>query len=439
METNQPCKKILDSRRSFIKTKMIGGLFGILGIPLFTLGKGLLNEDLPAMAAPLKESKNLNWEEIRDLFTLDKSLAYFNTSSYGPSHKLVINSIIELLEHNEARASYQHSIMHSVRKKIGRLLNANTDHIAITRNTTEGMNTVARSLSLKEGDEVILSKDEHIGGAAIWLALSKEIGITIKLVDLDYSGKNNFNIIKKSVTDKTKVLVLSHVTCTTGMILPVKKIANYCKKKGIISCIDGAQAVGMIPVNITDINPDFYVTSGHKWLFGSKGTGILYINEYFLKNNSPHYVGAYSDSAFNLGTKTFEYLDTASREEYGTRNLPIIAGLGSAIDFISEVGMEKISLRGQQLAEKFRDGISTHPRITILTPEKENGSGSIITFKIQSKDNIQLSKALGHNYSIRLRAIFENDINGLRASFAIFNSEEEVDLLIKVILEDANS
>ncbi len=148
------------------------------------------------------------------------------------------------------------------------------------------MNTVARSLSLKEGDEVILSKDEHIGGAAIWLALSKEIGITIKLVDLDYSGKNNFNIIKKSVTDKTKVLVLSHVTCTTGMILPVKKIANYCKKKGIISCIDGAQAVGMIPVNITDINPDFYVTSGHKWLFGSKGTGILYINEYFLKNKT---------------------------------------------------------------------------------------------------------------------------------------------------------
>lgn len=429
----------LDTRRQFIKRKLIGGLFGIVGLPFLSFGRDVYSSQ-DENATPSKELSDIdNWDEIRNQFSLHKTTIHLNTSSQGPSPDVVVNKIIEKLQKEESTASYKHSIVTKTRLKISSFLNADPDQIAITRNATEGMNIVGRSLNLKRGDEVVMSKDEHIGGAAIWIALEKQIGIKVVLIDLDYSGKNNLKIIKKSLTEKTKVVMVSHITCTTGMILPVKKIADLCREKGIISVIDGAQALGAIPIDLTEINPDFYISSGHKWLFGPKGTGIIFMNKQFLESNPPHYAGAYSDSKFNLASKTLEFLNVASREEYGTRNYPIIAGLGSAVDFINQIGAQRIHERGKELSQIFIDRVFSNQNIEILSPSEESCKSSIVTFRVKHKDNIEISKSIRRKKQIRIRGVYENNLNSLRASFAIFNSEEEVNLLADTILELASN
>ncbi|PCJ66460.1 MAG: hypothetical protein COA58_06695 [Bacteroidetes bacterium] len=428
-----------ETRRNFIKEKILGGLFFAAGIPLLSFGNIFKSENATSLMFPIAPAnKKMNWDEIREQFVIQKGKHYFNSASYGPSPRVVIDHVCETLRYLESEVHTGHELTASIHDKVSTFLNTSPDEIAITRNATEGMNIIARSLPLKAGDEILLSSHEHIGGSAPWIALQKDIGVVIKLIDLDLTGKDNFQIIKDHITERTKVVSFSHITCTTGMCLPAKKIVAYCRKKGIYSCVDGAQALGMISIDLEDINPDFYTCSGHKWLFGPKGTGILFINKRVIEKCSPVFVGAYSDSKFDLVSLTLEYKITAQREEYGTRNIPIMAGLGSAIDFISTIGIENIEARGKELAKYFRTGLSQHPKIEILTPEDSNFSASMITIRIKNKDNSVIRNQISRENDIHVRLIHENDINGLRISFAIFNSIQEVDSLIHVLKTKAS-
>jgi selenocysteine lyase/cysteine desulfurase len=331
----------------------------------------------------------------------------------------------------ERRAYSGHSYRRGPHEKLAAFFNCSVDEIAITRNTTEGMNIVARSIPLEAGDEVIITDHEHIGGAAPWLALQKDKGIVVKLVKLDTSGETNLQRIKDSITSKTRVISFSHVTFTTGLVLPAKKIVDLCRESAIYSCIDGAQAVGMIPLDMADINPDFYVGSGHKWLFGPKGTGLLFINKSVTGACPPIFAGAYTDKQFDLRSLTLEYRMAAQRQEYGTRNVPIMVGLGTAIDFISSIGMENVDARGRELAQRFREGIAGTPNIHILTPEAAEYSTAMISIRVDGQTEV--SKAaikLDREKKLKVRGIFENEINAFRMSFSVFNSEEEVDFLV---------
>ncbi|MGB1038098.1 MAG: aminotransferase class V-fold PLP-dependent enzyme, partial [Bacteroidia bacterium] len=166
--------------------------------------------------------------------------------------------------------------------------------------------------------------------------------------------------------------------------------------------------------------------------------GVLFMNRKFLLNNPPHFAGAYSDSRFDLSSKTLDFLDVASREEYGTRNYPIIAGLGSAVEFIESIGIDRIEKRGKELSSLFKNKISSNPNIEYLSPTEDSCKSSIVTFRIKNKDNLEISRSIRKTKKLRIRGIYENNLNSLRASFAIFNTEDEVSLLADTILELAS-
>lgn len=424
------------SRRSFIKKNLLTGLFLTSAIPLVKANNLLgAKNTAPILKTSTSNYNTIDWDNIRQQFLFPKQKHYLNTGSLGPSPNTVINTICEAIKTLETSTSHGHHLIAETHKKAAKFLNVTPDEIAFTRNATEGINIAARSLRLKSGDEIIISTHEHVGGASPWMALAKDFGAVVKLIDLDFNGENNLQIISDSITDKTKVVAFSHITCTTGMKLPAKAIVELCKSKGIYSCIDGAQSLGMFPIDLRDINPDFYASSGHKWLFGPKGTGVLFINKNIIKKISPVFVGAYTDSAFNLNTLTLEYRNSAQREEYGTRNTPITLGLGSAFDFINTIGIENIAQRGRELVLHFRKGIENTPQIEVLTPESEAYSASMITIRIKGKDNLKLNPTFNKEKNLRMRGIYENNINGIRISFAIFNSHEEVDLLVNSLKE----
>ena len=414
------------SRRKFIRNVALGSLLGSLSFKN-ALGKPSTWSKPTSFD---KTDKDL-WQEVRKAFLLSENRNYFNTAGLGVSPKIVIDTVHKNMLKVEEKGESFHSDFKKAHEVIAQFFATKSENIAITRNTTEGMNIIARSLSLKKGDEVILTTHEHVGGAVPWLALQDAFGVSVKLVDLDLSGEKNYDLIKKSITRKTRAVVVSHITCTTGMVLPVKEIAALCKANQIYSCIDGAQAAGMININFKDIKPDFYATSGHKWLFGPKETGLLFMDKQIVETTSPTFVGAYSVKEYNLKDKHISYIKDTSREEYGTRSMPIARGLESAINFLDDIGIDKVESRGKNMAEYLKTELGKIKGVEVLSPTNPQFASAIVTFRIEGTDYTKVANRLAHKYKCRVRAIYENDLNGIRISCAIYNNFEELDQLIE--------
>jgi cysteine desulfurase/selenocysteine lyase len=379
-----------------------------------------------------------DWEKVKSQFTLVNSRKHFNTASIGPSPRIVQDTTIASINYINKYGIEDHKVVEKTRAKLAKFVNVNPEQLAITRNATEGMNIVARSLKLNQGDEVIITSEEHIGGSAPWMTLQNEIGIKVKVVNILGNEEKFVKLIKSSISDRTKVISISHITCTTGTVLPVKEIIEFCKKNQIQSVIDGTQALGQISLNLKSLQPNFFIASCHKWLFGPKGTGILYMNQDFLNNTPPLFAGAYTDQKFDLKKGIYEYVKHASRYEYGTINSPIIAGLGAAVEFMDKVGIKNVEDRGKNLAERFRNKVSQHNDIFFLTPDQLDNYASIITFRIKHKNGSNVCKELRKTSNIVLRSVTENNMNAIRASFALYTNEKEVDELAQKLLIIAN-
>jgi len=422
------------SRREFIKTNFLGGVFLATGLT-FSACKKSIDDKKDVRKSFLLPNNQIDWSALRTQFDFDSKKNYLNTASLGPMLNTVSDRIVSTMKTLQRKVNTGHNLIAPIREKVANYLNADTEEIAFTRNSTEGMNIAARSLPLQKGDEVLITSDEHIGGAAPWIALQQEIGIVIKIIRQDSSNTNYLQTLSDAITQKTKVISVSHILCTTGEILPVKKISKLCKQKGIFCCIDGAQALGSVAIDLQNIDPDFYTTCGHKWLFGPYGTGILFINKRVLPICRTQYVGAYSDAKFNLQTKTLKYKNSADRLEYGTRNVPNICGLGEAIDFSNNLGIQKIEARGKELTDYLISKLKQRTNYKILTPISEGKYNSILTIKILDTDNLQMARELKPEKTIFIRGVYENNLNALRVSLSIFNTTTDIDNLL-IALEE---
>lgn len=419
-----------DNRRSFIKKGILGSFF--IGSTYKSIGSSSIIDDIP------EGPGGKTWEEIRQYFYLNTNRTYLNNGTLGPSPKAVVKAVQDAMILQEKECETYHGKLKDIRKRIGESLGADPSEIAITRNATEGVNIIARGLRLKKGDEVIITRHEHVGGASPWMALQKECGVKITLVDLSLDGEGNDQRILSAISKKTKVLFFSHVCCSNGMILPVKKICEEARKRNIYTCVDGAQAMGQLYIQLNDLAADFWVSSGHKWLMGPKGTGVLYVRKESLPSLAPTFVGAYTVKDFDLDKLTMNYEGTAHREEYGTRNTPVSIGLGEAFRFIEDIGQLKVQKRHQELSKRLVEGLSAIKQVEILSPFKEEYRSGIITFRLKNLDYKQLQKKLG-DANFRVRGIYEAQLNGIRVSCGIYNGEDEIDRFVSEVGKIANS
>ena len=421
-------------RRNFLSRTLFTGSF--LSIAPWAFASQL--EGVTIYSKHKSDSENF-WKDIRKNFLLHEKRVYFNTAAMGPSAREVVDTIHEKNVEIETKGETLHILLEEATEKVGHFFNVTGNSIVLTRNATEGVNIIANSLPLEKGDEVIITTHEHIGGAAPWIALGQRKGVSVKCVELDLTGKNNFEKLKENVTSKTKAICFSHVTCTTGMVLPAKEIADFCRANNIYSCVDGAQAAGMISVDLKDLNPDFYAFSGHKWLYGPVGTGALYIKPDLITNLIPPFTGAYSIAKFNLKEGEIEYSEKANRMEFGTRNSAHFYAFGTALDFIGKLGgIKVIEERGRYLANRLKQKLVEVEGVELLTPMDEEYSGAIVTFRIKKMDFYDVNKMLDKK-RFRVRKIYEADLDAIRISCGINNSMEEIDRLVMEIEEIANN
>jgi len=375
------------------------------------------------------------WQVVRDLFLLEPDYAYFNTGGLGPSPEPVVAAVDTAWRELELRCETGHGRRAAVHEKAKDLFACNEDEIAFTRNATESMNMVARGLKLEAGDEIVMTTHEHPGGAIPWFALREDVAITIRTFDPGSGGGDTIDRLRRVLNRHTRVVMVSHITCTHGMVLPVQEIAALCRERGILCVVDGAQAVGQIPVDLHGLGCDFYLASGHKWLLGPKGTGLLYVRDEMLDNWKPSYVGAYSDSGFNLMEGRFARLRPATASEYGTRNTPLLLGFGAAFDLLNTIGATMFMSRGWSLAQRLRDQLAEIEGVRIVTPDAEGASASILAFELPASGGNPWDwcNLLRRDHGMRLRPVAEGGITAVRASTHVCNNEEEIDEFAAVL------
>lgn len=421
------------NRRSFLKGCLAGAVAAAAGpAACGSAESGPDAESFPE-AWRSAQSEAERWRAVRDQFLLEPGYAYLNTGGLGPSPRPVIAAFDQAWLELEERCETGHARRAQVRRRACEFLSCDADELALTRNATEGMNLIARGLELAAGDEVVMTTHEHPGGAMPWFAVREDRPITIRTCEPGAGGADSLQQLSGALSDRTRVVMVSHITCTTGLVMPVQEIADLCRERGIVCVIDGAQALGQIPVDLHALGCDFYVASGHKWLLGPKGTGVLYVRDEWLDRWKPPYAGAYSDSRFDLAAGTFERLRPASASEYGTRSGPLVVGLAKALDFLSTIGMETVAARGARLAARLRSGMAALSDVEVLTPA--DASASILTFRLPASGGEpgEWVNRLRTDHGIRLRPVGEAGLAAVRASTHICNSEDEIDRLIEVL------
>ncbi len=427
-------------RRTFINS-FAGGFAALLGAPLFrheTLAKLRRLDDF------IRDGNDANderyWALVREQFPLTHERTYLNTGGLGASPYMVIDAVVSRMNELERISETGHSeaLWLGIKEKAAALLGCEAEELAYTRNATEGINVVCNGLPLKRGDEVITSTHEHVGNAVPWLARQKRDGIVIKLFEPStQSAQENLDRIARLISKRTRVISVPHATTTTGQVLPVKEIAAMAKAKNLWFFIDGAQTAGMLNFSLHDIGCDAYATSGHKWLVGPKGTGLLYVRKDMLDTIQAIEVGAYSDKSHDLQTGELTFVPTAQRYEYGTVNTPLFVGVGAAVDFLTKIGMENVWNRDAAMSTAFLNGLKEIPNVEILSPLNQTERSAMITFKMKNIEYLKLQSFLAKDYKLRTRGVGEAGLNALRISWHLYNSFEEVDKVLEGVREAA--
>jgi selenocysteine lyase/cysteine desulfurase len=390
---------------------------------------GLTSGAFALSAAPSLLAKDLEGSVADNSeYMFEPGLNYLNTAALGPTPRSVLDRVLKAwyeLELDPVMMSYANGAVHmatdEARKNLAALINCNADELLITRSATEAMNTVALSLNLNRGERILTTDVEHEGGLNGWDYLKRRNGIVIDFVSIapgDFDTNGIIGRFEKAITEKTKVISVSHIISSTGLRMPIADISALAKKRGILCVVDGAQAIGGIEVDVKKLGCDAYVGTGHKWLMGPKGTGFLYISKEASSWIQP--VQRENGVRFVVGST-------------GIGSLPLVVGLGAAVEAMQKRGMASVEKRIIQLRDRAYEGLIKLPKIQVVSPPPGPGATALVAFKlpdaIKARDfQLELLK----KYRIVLK-VTGKQFNGNRISPHIFNSEKDIDEAVNAI------
>ena len=417
-----------NNRRRFLQT-FGTGMVGSLALPTLAIGRSNTSPIIDLTDQKVDNSEAY-WELVKTQFLLAPELRYFNNASLGASPVYVqrhTQSCRELLDGFPSKYMWGgwKDEKEYTRQLVADLLKVSNEEIALIHNTTEGMNLIARSFDLQPDDEVILADHEHTSGRVCWEVFQETKGVKLvrpTLPILPESIEEIVDIYREAITPKTKIISMCHIVNTNGMILPVKEISAMAHAQGILVAVDGAQSAGMFDINLHDLGCDFYTASAHKWLFAPKGIGIFY-----AKEESQHYLKplivcrGHTDSSIRR------------LENYNTRNLPELLGLGAAVEFCNQIGIDKIHQRSYELKNYFRSKIADNPAFKLKTPAPDELSAAIQVVEVIGQEVRDIKEKLSEEYQIDCRPMSTFGLNALRISLSIYMTKADIDYLVEAL------
>ncbi|MEI7751228.1 MAG: cysteine desulfurase [Candidatus Omnitrophota bacterium] len=400
--------------------------------------------------------KKLDVDQIRKDFPIlgeqvyGKPLTYLDNAATTQKPQAVIDTLTQY--YSKENANIHRGIFclseqatkryKSARHKVQEFIGAASDkEIVFVRGTTEALNLVAHCYGrtfLTAGDEVLITHMEHHSNIVPWQMLGSEIGIKLKVAPINDQGELILEDFKKLLTDKVKFVSVVQVSNALGTINPVKEIIRLAHAKGIPVMVDGAQAVAHTPVNVQDLDCDFYAFSGHK-LLGPTGIGVLYGKKEFLEKMPPYQGGG--DMIRSVTFEKTTYNDLPYKFEAGTPHIAGVIGLGVAIDYISDVGLSQIEAYEQELLSYGTEKLLQVPGLRLIGTAKQKSA--ILSFVLGEAhahdigtilDRQGIAIRAGHHCAMPVMERF-NVPATTRASLAFYNTREEIDRLVAALYE----
>ncbi len=360
---------------------------------------------------------------------LAPGLTYLNTASLGPTSRSVLNRTLEAwyeLETNPVRMSYGEGAVHvatdRVRDQTAAFLGCDTNDILLTRSTTDAMNNIALGMRLSTGDHVVTTDQEHHGGADCWRYLARRRGIIIDVVPIAPTDRNAKVIVDRfasAITPATRVISVSHVLTSTGLRMPVTELSALARARGILCVVDGAQAAGQIAVDVKALKCHAYAACGHKWLMAPKGTGMLYV--------SPDAVDAIAPIQWQ-DTKRYVAGST------GIGSLPLVLGLGAAIERANARGIADIERRVMELREYTIAQLTRVRDVSVLSAPAGPMASALVAVLLPTRvDSQALQTAMRDKHGIMVKLVEKQWFNGIRISPHIFNTEADIDRAVSAL------
>ncbi len=385
-------------------------------------GFGALPRAAIARPAPLPPGAAPDWDAIADQFVTDG--IHLNTGTYGSCPLPVLEATIHHLRAFERMIGQEHPDMDALHAGLEAFLGAWPGSVAIVRNATEAMNIVANGIDLGPGDEVLTTTHEHIGGRCCWELQAARRGAVLRTFDPPLDPVDDAELVeawRRAITPRTRVLSISHVLFTTGLIQPAAALVRLARELGIVSVIDGAHPPGMMALDLRAIDADYYASSPHKWLLAPKGTGLLVTHPDRLAGTWPL-----------VASGDWQAEDRRRFEHAGTLNESLFAGLAAALAFQQAIGREAIEARVRGLATALFERLAAAPRVRLVSPRSAAHRSAMVSFTMDGTSAEELQRTLGRA-RIRTRRIAEHGYEYLRLSTHLNVRDGDLDRTMGVL------
>ena len=431
--------KVEITRRGFLGGSMAAAVGSLAsGLAGETVGAQTVKPSLALPLAQLKPSGALDeafWWKVRGQFNVVDGLTFMNNGTYGPSPRVVLEANTrytrELAE--DPTNNYRSEERDQVRERMAAFIGVSPDDVALTRSTSEGMNIFTRGLDWKAGDEVVFNTHEHGGGIRPLQHVEARYDVKLVRIEIPSPPESVDQIVKlyeRAMTSRTRLLMVSHISYVTGLVTPVKELAELAHSKGALISVDGAHPLGMLDLNIGAMGVDHYAAAGQKWLLAGSGTGVCYVKHSVQEKVWP--LMGYTDAkawadpkSANRGARKYE--------DGGQRNVPSVLGMAAAMDFQETVGKQNIEARVRSLSARLRKGLKDIPGVKMWTSEDPRFSAGLTAFTVANVPMENVVKAIYGYNRVWIRTMTTGGLNAVRASTHLYNMPDEVDKLLDAV------
>lgn len=374
------------------------------------------------------------WYYIQQAFTVSSGIINLNNGGVSPAPKTVQDAMKRYYDlSNEAPSYYMWRILdqgrETLRANLARIAGCSKEEIAINRNASEGLETIIFGLTLKPGDEVVAARQDYPNMVHAWNQRVLRDGIKINWVNLELPTEDENYLVQQYVnafTPKTKVVHITHIINWNGQILPVRKIAEAARKRGIEVIVDGAHSFAHVDFSVPDLGADYFATSLHKWLYAPIGSGLLYVKKDKIKNLYPLFA---TEQPLKDDIRKFEQL--------GTRPFFIEQAIGKAVEFHEMIGAERKEKRLHYLKNYWMEKVNQIPKVKIHTSLNPKWGGAIGIVSVQGKKSGDLDNYLFSQYKIHTTTIEWENIRGVRITPNVYTTLKNLDTLVQGIREFA--
>lgn len=412
-------------RREFARLFAFGGSAALLGHPALAgwRTEPLSPANLGTAPTGLKP-RAVDWEAVRAQFRMPPELSVMNAANLCPSPTTVLETVYDLTLRldREPVPSYRSEmtgVKEDTRDRLASFLRVTPEEVLLTRNTSEANNWVSNGLDLGPGDEVLIFADNHPSNNRAWKAKAERHGYTVREVPQvnPHPGFDHYvDAFERALTPATRVLAFTHLTNTAGDLLPARELCRLARDRDVISVVDGAQSFGLLDVDLSDMQPDFYTGSAHKWPCGPKEVGLLYVSARVHDLFWPSIYSAYSGRRGIART----------HEGMGQRDEPAIRAFGQQIEFLTTIGQHEIEARSRELASALIEGLTRIDGVHLWTSSDPALRAAVVTFRPGALEPGRVIDALEAE-GIVAASRGGSDRTGIRFSPHFYNGHEDVE------------